>query len=73
MWTKNNSKLNNYQTQEEEGGSQEDEEHTDSGSESEASISKGDKNVTTRKNIQKSNKQFLLNQPYNKIVLEHAC
>ena len=41
--------------EEEEGGSQEDEEHTDSSSESEASISKGDKNVTTRKNIQKSN------------------
>ena len=42
--------------EEEEGGSQEDEEHTDSSRESGASISKGDKNVTTRKNIQKSNK-----------------
>ena len=40
--------------EEEEGDSLEDEEDTDSSSESEAGISKGDKNVTTRKNIQKS-------------------
>ena len=40
--------------EEEEGGSQEDKEDTDSSSESEAGISKDDKNVTTRKNIQKS-------------------
>ena len=42
--------------EEEEGDSLEDEEDTNSSSESETSISKGDKNVTTRKNIQKSNK-----------------
>ena len=40
--------------EEEEGGSQEDKEETDSRSKSKDSISKSDKNVTTRKNIQKS-------------------